>query len=198
MKPLVPLVPLVLAAVMGAACQSADSTPAPTAQDEFWTALQTLCDSAYEGQIVEGSAADTAFAGKTLVMHVRHCSDDATHIAFNVGDDRSRTWVLTRTGEGLRLKHDHRHEDGSEDDITQYGGDTQNDGTATTQEFHADAHTAELIPAASTNIWTVEVTPGVYAYALRREGTDRRFRVEFDTTRPVPAPEPSWGHEGAH
>jgi hypothetical protein len=127
-------------------------------------------------------------------MHVRECSPDEIRIPFHVGDDRSRTWVLTRTPEGLRLKHDHRHADGSEDAVTQYGGDTRDGGTAEWQEFAADAHTALLIPAASTNVWTVEVVPGdLFAYALRREGTDRRFRVEFDLTRPVPAPPAPWG-----
>ncbi|MHB1170306.1 MAG: hypothetical protein ACYC28_13590 [Longimicrobiales bacterium] len=186
----------VLALATGLACRAESATPEGDAQDEFWSALQALCDSAYAGQVVEAPAGDTTFDGKDLVMHVRHCSDDATHIAFNVSDDRSRTWVLTRTGSGLRLKHDHRHEDGTEDAVTQYGGDTQNVGEATRQEFHADAHTAALIPEAATNVWTVEVLPDRYAYALRREGTDRRFRVEFDTTQPVPAPPASWGHEG--
>ena len=27
------------------------------------------------------------------------------------------------------------------------------------QEFYADEHTAQLIPAAATNIWTVEIVP---------------------------------------
>jgi ketosteroid isomerase-like protein len=100
--------------------------------------------------------------------------------------------VLTRTPEGLRLKHDHRHADGTEDAVTQYGGDTKDPGSNGRQEFHADAHTASLIPAASTNIWTVEIVPGTrFVYALRRVGTDRRFRVEFDLTRPVAAQAPS-------
>ena len=73
--------------------------------------------------------------------------------------------------------------------MTQYGGDTRDAGAAARQEFHADAHTASLIPAARTNVWTVEVEPGArFAYALRREGTDRRFRVEFDLRRPLAAP----------
>ena len=185
----------VLAIVIGLACSTESPAPERDAQDEFWSALQTLCDSAYAGQVVEAPAGDTTFEGKDLVMHVRHCADDAMHIAFNVGDDRSRTWVLTRTDSGLRLKHDHRHEDGSEDAVTQYGGDTRAAGDATRQEFHADEHTAALIPEAATNVWTVEVLPGRYVYALRREGTDRRFRVEFDTTQPVAVPPASWGHE---
>ena len=52
--------------------------------------------------------------GQRLVMHVRDCSADEVRIPFWVGEDHSRTWVVTRTETGLRLKHDHRHEDGSE------------------------------------------------------------------------------------
>jgi hypothetical protein len=112
-----------------------------------------------------------------------------------VGEDRSRTWILSRTDAGLRLKHDHRHEDGSEDPITQYGGDTAGPGSAERQEFRADSLTATLIPAAATNVWIIEVLPGQsFAYALRREGTDRRFRIEFDITRNVPPPPTPWGY----
>ena len=108
----------------------------PPEQENFWTGLQALCGQAFIGKIVEStSAADTQFAGKTLVMHVRACSKDELRIPFSVGDNRSRTWVITRTASGLRLKHDHRHEDGSEDKITEYGGDSRGAGTATRQEF---------------------------------------------------------------
>jgi hypothetical protein len=167
------------------------------AYDQFWSALTELCGNAYEGSVVEGTAAsDSAFAGQTLTMHVRECSDDEIRIPFHVGANRSRTWVLTRIDNGLRLKHDHRHEDGSEDDVTQYGGDTQDPGTAQRQEFHADAHTASLIPAAASNIWTMEVVPGrTFGYALRREAENRRFRVDFDLTRAVPPPPAPWGFE---
>jgi ketosteroid isomerase-like protein len=172
--------------------------PAPTPTEQFWTSLSTLCGQAYAGTITEAIAGDTAFADKALVMHVRSCSDSVILVPFHVGEDRSRTWVLTRLADGgLRLKHDHRHADGLEDSVAQYGGDAPADRiTATSVEFPADAFTAQLIPAAATNVWTVMVEPGVrYVYALRREGTDRRFRGDFDLSTPVPAPPAPWGHE---
>ncbi len=174
-------------AALVAACAAQD--PA----DAFLSALRAHCGNAYEGRIVDPQPADTAFAGQRLVMHVRECSADSIRIPFHVGEDRSRTWVLTRTADGVRLKHDHRHEDGSEDRVTQYGGDSRAGSTASMHAFPADSFTATLIPAAATNIWTVEVTPSMFAYQLRRESTDRRFRVEFDLTRPVEAPPPPWG-----
>lgn len=182
---------------MEAAGRESAAEPGRDPQSQFWVAFMEHCGNAYEGTVAEAPANDTTFANRRLVMHVRECGTDEIRIPFHVGENRSRTWVLTRTDGGLRLKHDHRHEDGTEDEVTMYGGDTAERGTAERQEFPADAHTASLIPEARTNVWTVEIRPGrEFVYALRREGTDRRFRIEFDLSRPVEAPPPPWGAEG--
>ena len=95
----------------------------PAANAVLWKNLQGLCGQAFEGRVVEGSAAtDAMFKDQRLVMHVRACGENEIRIPFHVGANRSRTWVITRTPTGLRLKHDHRHEDGSADKVTQYGG----------------------------------------------------------------------------
>jgi hypothetical protein len=178
----------------GCATPRAEADP----QGQFFSRLTALCGRAFEGRIASPPVeADASFAGKRLVMHVRSCTRDEIRIPFHVGEDRSRTWVVTRTFTGLRLKHDHRHADGSEDKLTQYGGDTTGSGTAERQEFPADAHSKALferekIPASIANVWAMEVHPGrSFAYELRRPG--RFFRVEFDLARPVPAPPAPWG-----
>lgn len=178
------------------------ATPAPHAdpQDQFFSRLTALCGRAFEGRVASPPVeADAAFAGKRLVMHVRTCSPNEIRIPFHVGEDRSRTWVVTRTDAGLRLKHDHRHEDGSEDKLTQYGGDTVNEGTAARQEFPADPFSRQMfirqnIPVSVGNVWAMEVQPGrIFAYELRRP--DRFFRVDFDLSRSVAPPPPPWGAE---
>ncbi len=182
-------------------------TPSP--QDEFFKSLTKYCGKAYKGQLVSNEAADADMIGKPMVMHVRDCSADAIRIPFHVGPaigdhdqdawDRSRTWVITRTQSGLRLKHDNRHKDGSADAVTMYGGDTADMGSASRQDFAVDAESIALfqqnsLPKSVTNIWTAEVSGSVFAYELRRVGANPRlFRVEFDTTRPIPAPPPPWG-----
>lgn len=160
--------------------------------DAYLDALRAHCGQAFEGQLIDPQPTDSAMLGQRLVMHVRGCGD-TVRIPFHVGENRSRTWVFTRTATGVRLKHDHRHEDGTEDRITQYGGDAREGGTAESMAFAADSATATLIPAARTNVWTVEITPTRFVYQLRREETDRRFRVEFDLTRPVDPPPAPWG-----
>ena len=177
-----------LASLLGlAACAT---TPPDTPQDRFFAALSALCGKAFEGRVASPAVeADRDFAGKRLVMHVRDCSKDEIRIPFHVGEDRSRTWVVTRTATGLRLKHDHRHEDGSEDALSRYGGDTVAAGTAERQEFPADAYSKQLFvrenrAVSATNVWAMEVhSADMFAYELRRPG--RFFRVEFDLGRPV-------------
>jgi hypothetical protein len=174
--------------------ETAAAPALPEPQQTFWNNLRSLCGQAFEGRLVDAQEMDADFAGATLVMHVRECADTVTYVPFHVGDDRSRTWWVIRTAGGLRLKHDHRHEDGSHDDITWYGGDARGPGEATRQEFPADEHTAQLLPPAATNVWTLELVPGErYVYRLRREGTDRRFEASFDLTRPVAPPPAPWG-----
>ncbi len=176
---------------------TACASPSASPQDAFFANLSALCGQSFAGRVVTTDGADAAFASEQLVMHVRDCSADEIRIPFNVGENRSRTWVVTRTEAGLRLKHDHRHEDGTEDALTQYGGDTIAAGTSERQEFPADEFSKTLfrannIPASVDNVWAIEARPGqLFAYELRRP--NRHFRVEFDTTRPIAAPPPSWG-----
>ena len=180
-----------IAALLVSACAGVGAPQNP--QDVFWQRLSALCGKAFEGAIASPVVeADRDFAGKRLIMHVRDCSSAEIRIPFHVGDDRSRIWVVSRTAAGLRLKHDHRHADGSEDVLSRYGGDTAQGGSAERQEFPVDSESKALFvrenrSVSLTNVWAMEVHPGrLFAYELRRP--DRFFRVEFDLARPVAPP----------
>lgn len=162
---------------------------------QFWENLKSHCGKAYEGQLAEGITND-AFSGKTLTMYVRTCDDGKITVPFYVGDDKSRTWVLTYENDQIKLKHDHRHEDGSEDKVTQYGGISPNAGLADIQFFPADVETANLIPYASTNIWWITLEQTTFSYNLKRLGSENpQFTVIFDLSKPVETPGTQWGWE---
>lgn len=170
---------------------------------QFFANLQPYCGKAYAGRITANQPAPTTpdpFEGKPLVMHVRGCEEPTQEIRvpFHVGDDHSRTWVITRTDGGLRLKHDHRHEDGSPAAVTMYGGDTAEPGTAQRQAFPVDAESIAMferegLAASVTNTWAMELVPAkTFVYELSRPN-GRLFRVEFDLTTPVALPPAPWG-----
>lgn len=181
-----------------AACSAPTASDPASPQEAFFASLETLCGKAFAGKLVSTDEADADFGAQSMVMHVRECSEAEVRIPFHVGEDRSRTWVITRQDAGLRLKHDHRHEDGSEDAVTQYGGDTAEHGSASRQSFPVDDFSIAMferegLTASVTNIWSVDVGKDMFAYELRRE--NRFFRVEFDTSQPVEAPPAPWGAE---
>ncbi len=204
MKRLPRIAPLAALCLLSACAGTPSSSVAPVADapvDDFLAALRSHCGQAFAGRVVVDTpaSANDAFAGKPLVMHVRECDTNTTRVPFHVGDDHSRTWVLTRTVDGLQLKHDHRHEDGTSDKVTMYGGDTATAGTAQRQAFPVDAESianfnANGLTASVTNTWTMEIEPGRrFLYELSRPN-GRLFQVEFDLSRPVPLPPTPWGY----
>ena len=167
-------------------------------ESDFMHRLSALCGHAFEGRIVSEDLQDDAWRAQRIVMHVRECSQDEIRIPLHVGDDRSRTWVIHREGDRLALHHEHRHEDGSFDALTGYGGTSSDPFSDSRMNFPADAATkalfdAEGIPQSKENVWAIEVRPShtLYAYEMARPG--RFFRIEFDTSKPVDPPPPPWG-----
>lgn len=181
---------------------TAANSPAPLvsikSQDAFFNSLKAHCGKAYSGKVTVDNSSSDSFANKALVMHVRKCTDTELQVPFHVGDDSSRTWIITKTGSGLSLKHDHRHEDGSSDVSTMYGGHTLDAGWPQVQSFPADQYSKELfvsqgIPQSNGNTWQMYIYPKVFTYRMVREG--REFRVDFDLTKPITSPNAPWGYK---
>ncbi|RKS53877.1 hypothetical protein BC962_2142 [Gillisia mitskevichiae] len=168
-----------------------DKTPTQV----FWENLKEHCGKAFEGKLAE-SVENDSFSGKELIMYIWDCDDKTIKIPFYVGADKSRTWVLTLEDDHIKLKHDHRHEDGSEDAITQYGGESTNSGLDNLQFFPADEETASLIPAAASNVWWITLNENSFSYNLKRLGSERpQFTVTFDLKKPIKTPGAPWGAE---
>lgn len=169
------------------ACVSTSEPVAP--QVLFFQRLSAMCGKSFAGKMVAGNESDAGFATADLQAHARECNDREIRIAFDVGEDRSRTWIITRTEGGLRLKHRHMLKDGSEDPVSQYGGDTATAGTAARQEFPVDEFSKSIFTkegrsVSNTNVWAFEVDPRqTLVYELARPG--RLFRVSFDLAKPL-------------
>ncbi|UYW02337.1 hypothetical protein K5I29_05410 [Flavobacterium agricola] len=160
----------------------------------FWDNLTKLCGQSFEGKIVKGGKEGDGFTGEKLVMHVMSCDKNEIRVPFHVGNNHSRTWVLTKDSKGLiTLKHDHRKEDGSEDEVTQYGGTASNYGSETLQYFPADIFTQKLIGYAYSNVWWITLTKDAFSYNLEKIDTDRVFSVVFDLKKQVETPVKPWG-----
>lgn len=143
---------------------------------------------AFDGQTVEGEtdlilgSANDEMANAKLVLRFQTHSDKEIRVPFQVDENFSRTWILTRSDEGLLLKHDHRQPDGTPDEVTNYGGWATSDGTAARQFFLADEETRKLFPHADdTAGWSLEIAPEQdrLLYFVTNK-SEVRYRAVFD------------------
>ncbi len=165
---------------------------------DFFQKLSKFCGKSFAGKVISSDPQDADWAKETLVMHVRDCSDSEIKIPLHVGENRSRTWIVTLKDNRLTLKHDHRHEDGKPDAVTMYGGTTADLGTHSKQAFPVDQFSKDMfvregLDVSITNTWTITLDgEQTFTYALARENRD--FRAQFDLTKPVETPPPVWGY----
>lgn len=162
-----PLLTVLIIGIAGCQNESNENNQAQKAYAEFWNMLQSLCGSTFYGKSSFPTDPDDAFFGKQLTAEFSKCEDTEIRMPFNVGENRTRTWIFTKTDDGIRLKHKHIHEDGSLDEVTNYGGDaafaeykSEPDvgGVMVKVAFPADDFTKELLPAAATNQWEVTLS----------------------------------------
>lgn len=179
------------------------NTGAMAGQHPLLNALQPYCQQAFAGRLISDDAADATMQGLPMVVHLQYCRLGEMRLAFHVGADASRTWVLRQLPAGLQLKHEHMHDDGSSDELTRYGGLSAKLAAAPVAplqvDFPADGYSQQLFSAlgrnaARQNIWRFGWQAGQLTYSLRRDG--RYFAVQFDFSQPVALPAVAWGAPG--
>ena len=153
---------------------------AENSQVTFFNQISTFCGKTFLGETVFPDDPKHSFAGKKLVMHVKTCSENEIRIPFKVGEDTSRTWILSKTPQGLLFKHDHRHADGTPHKLTMYGGYANDLGNHNQQFFPADKQTHQLVPEGKTNVWSLIIDPinKRFIYDLKRHNKPR-YQAHF-------------------
>ena len=185
--------------------EEAAGEPAETesAVDAYWANLSAHCGQAFPGSLTLEPEGDDMLEGEELlVVHFDVCEEDEIRLPFHIEQmdgewDRSRTWIFRPTDEGgIELRHDHRLPDGSEDEVTWYGGYTVAEGEPTVQEFMVEEqYEAEEVDGPLVG-WRVIIEPGErYVYGTVR-GEEWTWRVDFDLSEPMDeVPPPAWGYE---
>jgi hypothetical protein len=111
------LVSALSAACLTLVCATAASANAADMRDQFMATLQSMCGQRFEGGLTYAIDPKNDFAGKKMSTEII-CTSTDVRMPVLVGEDRSRTWIFTRTAAGLDLRHDHRHSDGTPDAVT--------------------------------------------------------------------------------
>jgi hypothetical protein len=166
---------------------------------QFFENLAAHCGNAYPGSLTLEPEGDEMLTGtELLIVHFRECDEDQLKLPFHIEIeddatwDRSRTWIFTKHDDRLEIRHDHRKPDGTDDDLTMYGGFSSGAGSAYLQEFQSVERSEET---GEFRGWRIIIQPGErYTYGTIRD-TTWTWRVDFDLADPIENPPAPWGHE---
>jgi hypothetical protein len=153
----------------------------------FFDNLSQLCGETLEGDGVFPDDPDHPLVDTGLRNHVSECDENRIRIELyrDGGEYWHGAWVLEKREGGLHLFHDHLGDVRTEADLDGashgYGGYANHEGTPTRQYFAADEITADMLPAAATNVWMMEMDleAGTFVYYLERNN-EPRFRAEME------------------
>ncbi len=155
-------------------------------EQAFLDNLASLCGNSFAGQETYIAPGRESWAEKKFIMHVTVCEPQAVHIPFHLDQDHSRTWMFLAEDQGLRFRHDHRHEDGTPEDQTLYGGYADGSGTAFVQRFPADDYTNAMLSDDHARQWNIVLAEDLstMTYQLLYQG-ELIFEAQFDLSRPI-------------
>ena len=158
----------------------------PDNEQAFLNNLASLCGQSFRGQETYMQEGRESWADKDLVMHVTVCEPNQVQIPFHIDDDKSRTWMFLADNGRLRFRHDHRHEDGTPEDQTLYGGYSDGTGNEFRQHFPADEYTIDLLVDTLNREWHVVLDEELsnFSYRLLYHG-EIVFQADFDLTNPL-------------
>lgn len=164
--------------------QSSPETAIDTHQ-AFFNNLKALCGETFIGASTFPDNSEHPLVDTELRNHVSVCTDEMVRIELiRDGDYWHGAWVLEWREAGLHLFHDHLGEVRTMEDLIAsgdahgYGGYANDQGSAIQQFFPADEATAEMLPAAATNVWMMQLDleNDQFIYYLERHG-EPRFRA---------------------
>ncbi len=152
----------------------------------FLNNIAQLCGQTFAGGETFIAEGRESWAHKKFVMHVTVCEDDRVYVPFHLDDDHSRTWMFLVEDGRLRFRHDHRHADGTPEEVTMYGGYADGDGTSLRQSFPADDYTCEMLPTACNAVWRVFLSDDLTTFSYQlMYGEELLFEGAFDISKNI-------------
>ena len=164
-----------------AACGS----PTPSfPQGAFWDALEPACGTVLPGEMLSNASSDRDWRRRGVSLDVTECSSEGMRMVVQVGNDRSRTWILTQAADGIDFRIERA--EGTGPGVSGYGGVSSEGADAMRQVFPADEVTKEMfsergLALALENVWSLTIDPeaGDLVYEVERISGGRKIRFDL-------------------
>lgn len=155
-----------------------NSTPTIN-QHSFFDNLQGLCKKKFAGYIVYPAGKEAPFQGKKIWIEVASCSAKEIRIPINIGEKIYRTLILGRNESGVYLQHENKRPDGSQAEISLYGGKALSHQSPFLLVFPADSYSKQLLGSERNSSWSLSISSDKSTLSYIAE-SDGRLDIQID------------------
>ena len=172
---------LIVSSFLLPGCQNA--TPQKSPELSFYNNLQALCKNKYAGSIVYPAGKEAPFQGKKIWIELASCSAKELRIPINIGDKVYRTLILGRNENSVFLQHENKRPDGSQAEISLYGGRAVTLTSPSLLVFPADSYSKQILGAERNCIWTLSISSDKSTLSYIAESDGRLdLQIDFNLT----------------
>ena len=179
--------PLVLVSLLMGSCSGVKPTLAKPTKS-FYDKLQGYCGRQLPGVVLYPTGKEAPFQGLEITMMVEACSTKEIRMPIQVGPKIYRTLILGQDKNGYTLRHENKRADGTQAEISMYGGQTNGTNDSYLLLFPADGYSRQLLGAELNYAWSLAFNSdkSTLSYMIENDGK-LTLQIDFDLTHPVAA-----------
>jgi hypothetical protein len=135
-------------------CNTAKPAAGPVALS-FYKQLRLLCGKRINGMVLYPAGAEAPFRGLEIRLEIAQCSDREIRMPIYIDNKVYRTLIVGQDQTGYTLRHENKRPNGTQADISMYGGHTTDAGTGYLLIFPADGYTKQLMGPELNYVWSL-------------------------------------------
>lgn len=159
----------------------------PSHSESFLENFHHFCKKEFKGSIVYPAGNDAPFKGQLIKVKVIHISPNEIQLPITIGNKIYRILHLKKDANGVWLQHENKKPDGTQAEISLYGGKAINSDKPFLMVFQADAYTKALLGSERNSSWLLAFSNDkqILTYIAQSDGF-LDLQLDFDLTTPVP------------
>lgn len=155
-------------------------------EDSFYQQLQAYCGKKLIGHVLYPAGKEAPFQGMEIWLEVAQCNQKEIRLPIYINRKIYRTLILSQDKTKYILRHENKRPDGSQAEISMYGGQTAGKNDTYLLLFPADDYSRQLLGAELNYAWSLAFNSdkSTLSYMIENDGK-LTLQLDFDLTQQV-------------
>jgi hypothetical protein len=156
------------------------------AETSFYQQLKQHCGQKLNGEVLYPTGKEAPFRGMPIWLELEKCSDKEIRMPININQKIYRTLILSQDKTNFTLRHENKRADGTQAEISMYGGQTADIKDTYLLLFPADGYSRQLLGAELNYAWSLAFNSdkSILSYMIENNGK-LTLQIDFSLTKPL-------------